>query len=123
MKGRGKTLRGGGTMPELAVERSAAGCASPAIVRPSRLASARHMRAGNGIPNGLLFPVVPLKRAGEVDGSETWYWSSTPNNNNAWNVNMTNGNVNNNNQNNSYWVWPCRGGESRSLRPRNLSLM
>ncbi|MFH7320138.1 DUF1566 domain-containing protein [Desulfurivibrio sp. D14AmB] len=50
-------------------------------------------------------------------GSEramAWFWSSSPNANNAnnaWNVNFDNGNVNNNNKNNNNRVRLVRAGK------------
>lgn len=89
-----------------------------AIVRPSRPQG--HAYAGCGIRK-TASAAGGSAPAEEVDGLVARYWSSTPNNNNAYNVNMSNGNVNNNNKSNSYWVWPCRAGEWRFSAPEYFS--
>jgi hypothetical protein len=89
-------------------------CAGFAIVRPSRPQG--HAHTGRGIRK-TASPASGSALAEEVGGFAAWYWSSTPNNNNAWNVNMSNGDVNNNNKSNENWVWPCRAGEWRFSAP------
>lgn len=85
-----------------------------AIVRPSR--QQWHVHSGCGIRKTASASDGSAS-AEKVDGLAAWYWSSTPNNNNAYNVNMSNGSVNNNNTNNNNWVWPCRPGELRFSAP------
>jgi hypothetical protein len=85
-----------------------------AIVRPSRPQG--HEHSGRGIRK-TASPSGGSTSVEEVGGFAAWYWSSTPNNNNAWNVNMSNGSVNNNNHSNNNWVWPCRSGEWRFSAP------
>lgn len=48
---------------------------------------------------------------GSAPAKAWWFWSSSPNANNAWNVNFNNGNVNNNNKNNANYVRLVRGGK------------